>query len=125
MKPKEEDMGWERIGRKPRSFVQSDELVVKVVGKDKQTLTIMMGLELIEKAGFEGNETVDLVIGTDQHVGLCKLARDDRGAQLQHKNNRVDFKTSRVPPHMSTMKTRRTEIISIDEGEIVFKVGSK
>ena len=115
-------MGWERIGRKPRSQVDPDQIIIKVVGKDKQNLTIMVGLELAEQAGFEENETCDLVIGTDEHIGLYKLNSDSRGALLTWKANRVDFKTSRVPIHMSDMKTRHTEIISSEHGEIVFKI---
>ena len=119
-------MGWERIGRKPRSLVEPDEMVVKLVGKDKQSLTIMMGLDLAHRAGFEGCKeddiTVDLVIGTDRHIGLYKLCKDERGASLIWKGNRVDYKTSRVPKSFHKLKQRPTEIISCGQGEIVFKV---
>ena len=115
-------MGWERIGRKPRSPVKPDELVIKVVGKNKQKLTVMIGIELAKQAGFEENETCDLVIGTDENAGLYKLSRDSRGALLMWKSNRVDFKTSRVPTHMRDMRTRQTEIRSCEDGKIIFKV---
>ena len=122
-------MGWERIGRKPRSCVEPDEVAIKVVGKEKQNLTVMVGLDLAHQAGFEESEgrqlTVDLVIGTDEHIGKYKLCRAERGALLMWKNNRVDFKTSRVPVHMRDMKTRRTEIVSCEPGAIIFKVLSK
>ena len=118
-------MGWERIGRKPRSHIKPDEVVIKIVGKGKKNLTVMVGLDVAAQAGFKESETVDLVIGTDENAGLYKLCRTDRGTRLCWKSNRVDYKTSRVPTHMSDMKMRATEIVSCENGEIVFKVSSK
>ena len=119
-------MGWERIGRKPRSCVMPDEIIIKVVGKEKPNLTVMVGLDLAHQAGFDEHEdnslTVDLVLGTGEHTGLYKLGTDSRGARLGWRHNRVDFRTSRIPKHMLEMKTCHTEIISCEKGQIVFKL---